>query len=152
MTLESTSQVCTSVLAYAGESAVRSIVLALAVALVVGVARVRHARLRLISWTTVLYAAMVMPLLGLVLPAIDVRLLPGSAAITAVSGVASPVTPSDMRAIEPGKGDAARGAQTVSVFAASGYAGSAVVTPAETPAISGRACVAPCASCRPARS
>src|SRR5262249_20206053 len=74
--MESLNQIGSSLLAHAGESAVRSIALALAAGLVMNVVRFKQPRLRLLSWTGVLYAAMLMPLLGLIIPSINVRLLP----------------------------------------------------------------------------
>jgi len=68
MTLESLSQFGSSLLMCAGESAVRSIALALTAGLVLSNLRVKQSGLRLLSWTGVLYAAMLMPLLGLILP------------------------------------------------------------------------------------
>jgi beta-lactamase regulating signal transducer with metallopeptidase domain len=73
------SQFLSSVAASAGESAIRSIVVALAAGSILAVTRSRHARLRLLTWTGVLYISMMMPLLAIVLPAINLRILPGIA-------------------------------------------------------------------------
>jgi beta-lactamase regulating signal transducer with metallopeptidase domain len=70
------SQFFSSVAACAGESAVRSIALAAAAGFALAVARIRHPRFRLLTWTGVLYTAMLMPLLWIALPAINLRLLP----------------------------------------------------------------------------
>jgi beta-lactamase regulating signal transducer with metallopeptidase domain len=59
------------------EAAVRSIALALAVGSLLTVTKLGHPRLRLLTWTGVLYISMMMPLLALVLPAIKLPLLPG---------------------------------------------------------------------------
>jgi beta-lactamase regulating signal transducer with metallopeptidase domain len=86
MTLESMSQFLSSVAASAGESAVRSIVLALAAGSILAVTRSRHARLRLLTWTGVLYISLMMPILAIALPAINLRILPG---------IAVPLSPPD---------------------------------------------------------
>jgi beta-lactamase regulating signal transducer with metallopeptidase domain len=91
MTLESLNQFLSTVPASAGQSAVRSIALALAVGFVLSVARIKDARLRLLTWTGVLYTSMMMPLLGFVLPAIVVRVLPPVTAPVAPSPSAAQV-------------------------------------------------------------
>ncbi|HUK89817.1 MAG TPA: M56 family metallopeptidase [Blastocatellia bacterium] len=55
-----------------GEAAIRSIALAVVVALILYVVRVRNIRFTLMVWTGVLYAALAMPLLSIVLPRITV--------------------------------------------------------------------------------
>src|SRR5258708_528567 len=141
MTFESIYQFCSSLLASAGESAVRSIALALAAGLVIGVVRIRQPRLRLTSWTGVLYAAMMMPLLGLVLPTINVRLLPGKQQAKPASALTEPA-PIDSRMIEPDKNGAAAGTRQMSQIAAftardSGPVAEAAVTKNQTAAPSG---------------
>jgi beta-lactamase regulating signal transducer with metallopeptidase domain len=115
MTLEAINQSCSSMLAYAGESAVRSIALALAAGFVVSVARIKQSRLRLISWSGVLYAAMAMPLLGLLLPALNVPLLPAARHSTATTN-AVPGGPAQGGLIRSA-GDPGGAAEPASAFA-----------------------------------
>src|SRR5215471_10146538 len=91
MTFESMSQFLSSVAACAGQSAVRSTALALAVGSVLFATKFGHARLRLFTWTGVLYLAMMMPLLAVALPAITLPLLPPGITPPGIR----PMTPAD---------------------------------------------------------
>jgi len=82
------------VIAHVTDAAVRALIPAAAAGLLLILFRVRHANLRLAVWTRVLYAALAMPLLGLFLPSIPVRVPARFLAIASFARqatVASPV-------------------------------------------------------------
>ena len=62
------------VITHAADAAARALIPAASAALLLIVCRVRHASLRLFVWTGVLYAALALPLLGLLLPSIPLRI------------------------------------------------------------------------------
>src|SRR5262249_54645868 len=104
---ESLSQLGSSLLTSAGESAVRSIALALTVAILVRILRVNQPRLRLLSWTGVLYAAMLMPLLGLFLPSINLPLLPGRQQVAPQTAIVQATGSTGYELIEPLRSESA---------------------------------------------
>jgi beta-lactamase regulating signal transducer with metallopeptidase domain len=91
MTLHSPN-VCTQLCRFLAEPALRALALAALAGLTLAAARVRDAVVRLAVWTAVLYAAMAMPFLARVAPAVR---LPIPALLTAQS--ASPPVPSGVR-------------------------------------------------------
>ena len=68
------------------DPALRAMVLAMAAALTLRLLRVRNVSAQLAVWTGVLYAALVLPLLGWLLPALPLR-VPAGGAMTAVKAV-----------------------------------------------------------------
>lgn len=70
-------------ISHLADPALRALLLASAVTLVLRAARVRHPSLRLAVWTGMLYAALALPLLGLLLPPISVKAPAKPAAVVA---------------------------------------------------------------------
>jgi beta-lactamase regulating signal transducer with metallopeptidase domain len=83
-------QASSTLLARAAEPAVRSIVLACAVALLMGALRVKGVAPRLAVWKIVLYCALVMPVLGWVLPALPLSVPAPEFAGRSVLGAVEP--------------------------------------------------------------
>jgi beta-lactamase regulating signal transducer with metallopeptidase domain len=73
MTPTAAIQASTNLLAQLANPAARALALGAAAGLWLAVFRVKSTTVRLFTWTTVLYAALAMPLLGVVLPAVPVR-------------------------------------------------------------------------------
>jgi beta-lactamase regulating signal transducer with metallopeptidase domain len=83
------------VLVQLASAALRSMAVAVAAGLLLATFRVRAARLRLLVWTAVLYAALAIPLLGWILPQLSVP-VPGSLRVAAMQVPPSEVvTPGD---------------------------------------------------------
>jgi beta-lactamase regulating signal transducer with metallopeptidase domain len=91
MTPEAGSIVLPNMLSCIGEAAIRSVALALVVALVLRAVRIKNVRVGLMVWTGVLYAALAMPLLSVVLPKFSVAMLPGRAAALPIEKLAESV-------------------------------------------------------------
>ena len=72
MTLTVTDHASTSLLVQLANPAGRALALACAAALALAAFRVKTTSVRLFAWTSVLYAALAMPLLGWILPAVPV--------------------------------------------------------------------------------
>jgi len=89
-----TSHLCAQLLRYLAEPALRTLALAALAGLGLGVARVKDATVRLAVWTALLYAALAMPFLVWVAPAIR---LPMPAFLTPSS--APPPAPVDLRIV-----------------------------------------------------
>ena len=73
MSLPAIDQHASGVMLFLADAAVRSIILACRAALALAVLRVRQVTVHLAVWTGVLYAALAMPLLAWMTPAISLR-------------------------------------------------------------------------------
>ncbi|HYL64191.1 MAG TPA: M56 family metallopeptidase, partial [Candidatus Methylomirabilis sp.] len=80
MISDSVVRACTNLLAYLAEPAARAIALGGLAAIVLGALRVKRVPLRLFAWTTVLYGAVAIALVGWLLPGLPMR-VPGAATI-----------------------------------------------------------------------
>jgi beta-lactamase regulating signal transducer with metallopeptidase domain len=83
MTLQSAAQLCSSTLVVLGDAAIRSVALALIGGLALKLFRVKETSLRMTTSAGLLYAALAMPVLALVVPSIQLRMLPGRSVATA---------------------------------------------------------------------
>jgi len=88
MTLQAIVERCPELIRHLADPALRAIVLGCTAALALRLLRVKNATSQLAAWTAVLYAALALPVLGWLLPAVPLR-VPAGRALTVLKAVPS---------------------------------------------------------------
>src|ERR1700733_2749382 len=110
MRLQSAAQFCSSTRVVLGDAAIRSLALALIGGVALKLFRVKETSLRMTTSAGLLYAALAMPVLALVVPSIQLRMLPGRSVATA-GGDRSQSPRSAITRVDPVQSDAAAATQ-----------------------------------------